>query len=544
MHNGIYSHVGSFKAVAHRHTDTGGAEMHGRIYKMKRKISGYGKKHKRGLKRFCAGGLAAIVLMTSVIWAGTADFANANDDPEDKTETQEAIEKEYPQLLSSGTTDGSMSKEETVYVVADADGKAKETTVTEWLRNGESRDSIDDVSTLDNIENTANDKAFTQDGNKLTWAADGSDIKYKGDNSKGLPVEVKVSYWLDGMPVSAEEIAGKSGHVEIRFDYDIKTKTSADGYELTTPYTMASGVLLDDEHFTNISVEGGRVIDDGSKCICLGIAFPGMKDNLGVDTSSLDIPEGVRIKAYTDKFEIDGSYTVAMTGLLSDVDLSESGSIEDKVNELESALGQLGSAADKLVAGASKISSGADELDENATALKNGAKELSDGTGKVYAGAGALLEGAKALADGTAQALSGTKELSDGTGALKDGSATLAKGTGSLKAGADNLSDGTGALKSGSADLSKGTEDLRNGADSLAQGASDLGTGVQNLVDGETQVDAGLAQIDEGLQNLSSEGESGKGIIAASDQYNAGTTAYAEALQSMIDSEDDPETKA
>ena len=496
------------------------------------------------MKRVCASCLAVIVLVTSLIWAGALDFVNAKDDPEAKTETEEAIEKNYPNLLSSKDSDGTLSKEETVYVIMDADSKIKDVSVSEWLKNGKGESSINDVSTLKDIENTANDKAFTRDGNKLVWDADGSDIKYKGSTDKDLPVDVGVSYYLDGEKMSASEIAGKSGHVTISFSYLVNDKTESNGYTFYTPYTMASGVLLNDEHFTDISVDGGKVIDDGSKCICLGIAFPGLTSNLNTDLSSLDIPESVNIEAYTDKFEIDGTYTVALTGMFSDLDLSGADSVEGKISELTDAFDRLGQAADKLVSGAGKVSDGASELNEKAGDLKKGAHSVAGGSGTLSGGLKTLFNGAKTLADGAEDVRGGSKDLKDGTGQLKEGSSSLADGTGQLKTGADNLSAGTGQLKEGSETLSKGTENLKSGVDSLAQGAADLGSGVQNLVDGEAQVDTGMSQLDAGLKGLSSGGDSGSAIVAASEQYQRGMEAYAAAMQAMIDSESDPKTKA
>ena len=330
--------------------------------------------------------LAVTMLSGTALWGLNVMESFAENEPETRTETQEAIEKEYPNLLASSDSEGEMFKEETAYVVMDADGNVTKTSVAEWLRNGKSQDKINDVSSLKDIENTANDKSFTQDGNKLVWDAGGSDIKYKGNTDKELPVKVNVSYYLDGQKMSASEIAGQKGHVEIRFSYKVNDSVESAGYTFKTPFTMASGVLLDDEHFTDIEVEGGKVIDDGSKCVCLGIAFPNLKSNLNTDISALDIPESVSIKAYTDKFEIDGTYTVALSGMFADMDLSDSGSIESKINELEGAMDKLGSAADQLVSGAGDLADGTNQLLAGANKVEGGASQLENGADTLYSG--------------------------------------------------------------------------------------------------------------------------------------------------------------
>ena len=495
--------------------------------------------------------LAVAMLSGTALWGLNVMESFAENEPETRTETQEAIEKEYPNLLASSDSEGEMFKEETAYVVMDADGNVTKTSVAEWLRNGKSQDKINDVSSLKDIENTANDKSFTQDGNKLVWDAGGSDIKYKGNTDKELPVKVNVSYYLDGQKMSASEIAGQKGHVEIRFSYKVNDSVESGGYTFKTPFTMASGVLLDDEHFTDIKVEGGKVIDDGSKCVCLGIAFPNLKSNLNTDISALDIPESVSIKAYTDKFEIDGTYTVALSGMFADMDLSDTGSLQDKVSELKGAMNQLSSASNQLVSGASELADGAATLDSKAGELKAGAGSLSSGSAELSSGAKSLSDGSVQLAQGTQKALAGTKSLKDGTGALKSGSSDLADGTSQLKEGSAALSIGTSQLKEGSTSLSEGTGALKEGSANLADGSGQLKAGTDALAEGAAaleegygQIKAGMTNLDAGLQSLSSKGSNGSAIVGASDAYQEGMEQYANALDAMIAAETDEATKA
>ena len=514
------------------------------------------KKTKKSAKikrtgRYMSICLAVAMLSGTALWGLNVMESFAENEPETRTETQEAIEKEYPNLLASSDSEGEMFKEETAYVVMDADGNVTKTSVAEWLRNGKSQDKINDVSSLKDIENTANDKSFTQDGNKLVWDAGGSDIKYKGNTDKELPVKVNVSYYLDGQKMSASEIAGQKGHVEIRFSYKVNDSVESGGYTFKTPFTMASGVLLDDEHFTDIEVEGGKVIDDGSKCVCLGIAFPNLKSNLNTDISALDIPESVSIKAYTDKFEIDGTYTVALSGMFADMDLSDTGSLQDKVSELKGAMNQLSSASNQLVSGASELADGAATLDSKAAELKNGAGSLSSGSAELSSGAKALSDGSTQLAQGTQKALDGTKSLKDGTGALKSGSSDLADGTSQLKEGSAALSTGTSQLKDGSASLSEGTGALKEGSANLAEGSGQLKAGTDALAQGEKaleegygQIKEGMTSLDTGLQSLSSKGSNGSAIVGASDAYQEGMEQYANALDAMIAAETDEATKA
>lgn len=360
----------------------------------------------KGSEKTIALILAAAMILGSMLWIAEAGSSAAESNAEETTETQEAIEKEYPDLLASHCQDGEVSKEEVIYVAMDADGNIQDTSVTEWLHNGTGAESINDVSTLNDIENTSNDKPFTRDGNSVVWEADGSDIKYKGTIDKELPVSVKVRYYLDGKSISAGDIAGKAGNVTIRFDYTINTEATSNGYVFKTPYTMASGVILDDEHFTDVKVNDGKVIDDGNKCICLGLAFPGLAENLDIHSTEFEIPETVMISAYTDRFEIDGTYTVALTGMLSDIGFDGSESLESKIEQLQDGMEKLGDASDKLVKGADQLTDGAYELAE-------GAGKISDGAASAAAGADQLASGLDKISDKSGELNGGAREVFD-----------------------------------------------------------------------------------------------------------------------------------
>lgn len=344
--------------------------------------------------------LTAIMILGSLLWIAETYSSAAESNAEETTETQKAIEKEFPELLASASKNGEISKDEVIYATLDADGNVLDTSVTEWLHNGKGAESISDVSSLSDIENTANDKTFTRDGDNVVWRAEGTDIKYKGTTDKELPVDVRVTYYLDGQSTRAEDIAGKAGDVTIRFDYVVKTEVTSGGYSFKTPYAMASGVVLDDEHFTNVRVSEGKVIDTGDKCICLGLAFPGMSDNLNIHSTEFEIPETVMISAYTDCFEIDGTYTAAITGLFSDIEFDEGGSLESKIVQLQDGMDELGDASNKLVEGADQLS--------------DGAYELASGAGRISDGASSIAAGSDELSNGLSQISENSGELNDG----------------------------------------------------------------------------------------------------------------------------------
>lgn len=379
---------------------------------MKRKIERKGADRKISVAgKIGATTLAVAMIATSFVGAaGAGTYAASKND---KSSSQAANTGSYSDVFSPNST-SQKDKSETVYAVLDAEGNKEKVVVNEWLTNKNGAKEISDTSDLKDIKNTSGNQKFTKDGDKVTWKADGSDIHYQGTTGKQLPVDVAVSYYLNGEQVSAKDIAGKSGDVEIHFDYNVNRSELADGSSVTKPYTMASAVMLDNSHFTNVTVDNGKVVNDGNTSMCIGIAFPGLAGNLGLGATGVSIPDSVVIKAHTDKFQIDGTYTAAMSGVMSDIDTSATGNVESKVSQLESGLDQLVSASDKLMSGTDQLKAGIDQLNAGAGTLNSktgdltsGAKQVADGAGQVNAGVSELNNKTDALAGGA-------KKVSDG----------------------------------------------------------------------------------------------------------------------------------
>lgn len=385
-------------------------------------------------------------------------------------DTEKSINENFPEMLKTAQTG---DKSETVYAVMDADGNTTDVSVSEWLKNEGKSNNLSDYSNLKNIKNTSGDEKMSRDGKKLVWAAKGKDIHYTGDYDGELPVKVKVSYYLNGTKVSADEIAGKKGNVKIRFDYDINDSVKENGYSLTRPYAIVSAVVLSNDNFTNVTVNNGKAVNDGNSTAVVGIALPGMSDNLQID--ELDIPDHVTINAKTTNFEIDGTYTVADSGFMNDVDTTKLDDATGQVDELASALDKLSDASKKLVDGSSKLAKGANKLADSSSQIEEGTETLKDGTESMK---------------------NGSKDLKAGTGDLK-------QGTGDLKAGVKNLSDGADQLVAGAQDLSSGTTQMKEGTEALnssVNGAGGLAGDngrVKKLSAGAARVDAGIKQMGE-----------------------------------------------
>ena len=382
-------------------------------------------------------------------------------------DTEKSINENFPEMLKTAQTG---DKSETVYAVMDADGNTTDVSVSEWLKNEGKSNNLSDYSNLKNIKNTSGDEKMSRDGNKLVWAAKGKDIHYTGDYDGELPVKVKVSYYLNGTKVSADEIAGKKGNVKIRFDYDINDSVKENGYSLTRPYAIVSAVVLSNDNFTNVTVNNGKAVNDGNSTAVVGIALPGMSDNLQIN--ELDIPDHVTINAKTTNFEIDGTYTVADSGFMNDVDTTKLDDATGQIDELESALDKLSDASKKLVDGSSKLAKGANTLANSSSQIEEGTETLKDGTKS-------LKTGVKSLSDGADKLVTGAQDLSSGTTQLKEGTEAL----NSSVNGADGLAGDNGSAKKLSAGAARVDAGIKQMGETLAAQNAKLAQTAKSISD-------------------------------------------------------------
>ena len=448
----------------------------------------------------------------------------------------------------------SVSKEETVYVNADASGNPQEITVSNWLKNAGSESSVEDQSDLTNIKNVKGDETFSENGDSLTWNTDGSDIYYQGQSNKDLPVSVKFTYLLDGQEMQPQDLVGKSGHLQIKIQYTNNEKKSAkvDGKNETiySPFVMLTAMILPDDTFSNVTIDNGKVISDGSRNIVVGVGMPGLKDSLKLDTLSLstddedkssedktldiDIPDSVSIEADVTDFSMSSSLTVALSDLLKDIDFDDDSALDD----IKDALDNLTDAATQLVDGTSDLYDGVEELDEKYGEFDDGVKELRDGTHDLSDGVGDLTDGVNKLADGAKQLqsgagdlASGAKTLDDGAGKLQSGSKDLVSGVSQLASGATSLQSGAGQLQSGAGQLQSGAAQLQSGAGTLQSGINDYTSGVDLLNAG---IQANLSSDSELNTKVSLFAQGINTLAAGVNSYTAGTDSLADGVSAYV----------
>lgn len=342
-------------------------------------------------KRLILGATVALVAVSGLGALALNNSKTARAD-EAKTVTTEAKNEFASTLL-----------DETVYVFLDADGGVKKTISSDWTKN--------DL---------------------------GTDVYKKTEGKASTPVTVGVSYYLDGKKVSANEIRGRSGHVKIRYDYTNNERVNG----MYMPYAVVSGAVLSNEHFSNVSVTNAKAVNDGTRTTVVGLALPGMREDLGV---ALEIPEFVEIEADAKDFKMEMTATLASSQIFAGVDTSALNSVASLSSQL-----------DLLASSMSQLLDGSVQIRDGLATLNSKTGVLVDGVSQLRAGSLAVATGANALASGIGDAAAGAKTIAGGLAEVYDGSKTLTAGVADAYNGAKQIDAGVDQLVTSINELADG----------------------------------------------------------------------------------------
>lgn len=307
--------------------------------------------------------------------------------------------EEAPRVMEAGPeTEKTLRRDETVYVIANTDGSVRQIIVSDWIQNGLAAAQVEERSELSQVEAVKGSATYTlgQD-NARVWDAQGQDLYYQGSIEKALPVDMTVTYQMDGQTVTPGQIAGKSGHVTIRFDYENRQyeMVEIDGTEekIYVPFAMLTGLLLDSDRFTNVTVSNGKLFCDGSHTAVVGVAFPGLQEDLAMEKDRLDIPDYVEIEADVKDFSLATAVTVASSGLFDQLDDETLEKLE--LGELTDGIGRMTDAMDQLMDGSSQLYDGLCTLLDSSQQLIDGVDRLCQGLNELTAHNSQLNGGAK-----------------------------------------------------------------------------------------------------------------------------------------------------
>ena len=313
-----------------------------------------------------------------------------------------------------------VTKEETVYSKLDTNGKSYQTVVSDHIKNTEYLEEIKDLSDLLEIENLSEDNTYTQNGNVIVWNAKGKDIYYNGKSEKELPIEVKMTYTLDGKEISPEELSGKSGKLNIKIEYTNKAKhyVEIDGQyvEMYTPFVIFAGTYFKNETVQNVKVTTGKAVDDGSKTIVIGMALPGFQTSLGLDKDTFEIPENIEIEMDVTNYEQSSIITFVTPKIIDKEDFN----ILDELDTLYSSVDTLQSSMDQIEEGANALSEGTALYSENYNTFNSAIGMLNDGTTTLKENYEMFNNGVQTANEGAKQLNEGMQQLNTAAESIKD----------------------------------------------------------------------------------------------------------------------------
>lgn len=340
-----------------------------------------------------------------------------------------------PALAAETSSAAPSEKEEVIYITLDADGKLKNSYVVNSFSGGNITDygdyaSVKMLNTSDPIE---------QNGDTITFSTSAQKAYYQGElTDVEIPWNISLHYYLDGKEYSADEIAGKSGELEIRFRI---TENSACSGTFFDDYALQASFTLDTEQCSNISAPDATIANVGSNKQLTYTVLPGE----GMDTA---------ITADVTDFEMSA---VSINGIHLNLNVEvDDAELKDKVNELIDAV---------------------EQLDDGAAELSDGSTELKDGTSDAKDGASSLHSGIVSLDNGVATLQSGLSTVQGGLNTLNAQSGSLTTGSSEFKEGLTTIQTAVNSISVTNEDLTRLTE----ASGQVKQAISDLSDGAAAL---------------------------------------------------------------
>jgi len=478
-------------------------------------------------KRVMAGSMAAVL---AAVGAGTYGFEQKSmSEVKAEEEDTETLKEAAETVLGDTTTEsnGETYKDESVYVNADASGKVKKTTVTEWLKNTE-KGSVDDETVLEDVENVkGNEKYKEGSDDSIVWESKGKDIYYQGTTDEELPVNMSITYKLDGKEISPKDLAGKSGKLEMTIKYENKSKQNVDvdgqQTEMYTPFTLATAMMLPTDEYTNVTIDNGKIVSDGDKNIVVGVAFPGLSEDLGLDSSNLDvdIPSSVTITADVTDVSVGATYTMASANLLDSIGLDDVDSfddLDDSINKLEDATNQLVDGSKELAEGTNTLNGKSGELISGVDKLADGVTAYTDGVAGVADGANAINSNMALVKNGVSAAVEGTGKLATGVSGVQSGLNTVASG---INTAIDNLNKSSENIKGLANQTALTNEEKQQIVSNVSAGLDQAGLSKEQ----KDAVDTAIASA----VNAASD-ETNKKVAYAANEYSEGMSGAASQL--------------
>lgn len=333
--------------------------------------------------------IISVLLCASMLAALTACSGKKEETEKNNTAP---TENSQPAQVSYDTAASSYKKSETVYVNMSADGNITSKIVTDWLHTDKAQTYIDDASDLADITNVKSsiEPIKNKDGS-YRWNMETTDLYYRGTTEKELPISIGITYYLDGKQIEPEKLAGKKGQVKMVITVNNLSKKTVkvSGKDTTvyTPFIVAGGMIIPENSFSNINVENGKTIGDGTKEIALMVGAPGLKESLNLSDEMLkqlgdfNFSDTYTITADTEKFELSNMIFAVLP--LSAIESGIETTLPNTVSDVKNTLGEVQAILDKFNSMnatelINKLFSNTDNLTELASSVSDVTKLYND----------------------------------------------------------------------------------------------------------------------------------------------------------------------
>ena len=391
----------------------------------------------------------------------------------------------YAQESSAETAYEGNTKEEVIYANLTNSGLLKSAYVVNVFDLSES--SFTDYGDYTEVKNLTTTDEINVTGNMISACTDAERFYYQGTlEETELPWTISISYYMDGTEYTADEIAGMSGTLEIKFSITENEKCELDFYD---SYALQASMTLDTETCSDISAEDATIADVGSDKQLSFTVLPGK----GLDTV---------ITAEVTDFEMEA---ISINGIQMSLNVEiDDEELLEKVEEIMDAIS---------------------ELNDGAADLDDGGSELSDGV--------------SAVGDGASELESGVESLDEGIESLQSGMATLQEGLETLGGSSSDLTEG-------SEQILEAIETIDAALSAVSLSTDQL----EELVSASGQIQSGIDELSDGISSLSTQlgYEQYKVLMAANgvdlDTLSAGNTSAITQLQTLYASTSDETTKA
>ncbi|MGN0632689.1 MAG: hypothetical protein ACI4JW_02360 [Oscillospiraceae bacterium] len=331
-------------------------------------------------------------------------------------------------------------KEEVIYIMSDSDGSVSGVYAVNIFGKG----NVSDYGEYTDVKLLNTNDTVNVDGDKITFSTDSDKVYCQGtlENAQ-IPWDISIRYFLDGKELTPQEIAGKSGSLEIKFTIEKNEKCKTNFYDA---FALQAAFTLDTKICSDIKADGATIANIGSSKQLSYTILPGK----GIDAS---------ITAEVKNFEMPAA-SINGVKMNLNIEVDDSG-ITDKVTQLSDGI-------EKVNEGANKLSDGSGELKEGGSSLKSGSAKLSEG-------ANSLDSGIKKLSDGIANLQSGLNELNAKSDDLTKGSSQVKAALSEIQSALDAVSADTENLKkltAASGEIQSAITSLKNGAKELQDNLS------------------------------------------------------------------------